>query len=72
MANLKIVNIFFTLLVTLLISSCHGQVKTESSKQDTSISVLQSKLIKSQNSNEGDNVHSIIQDKEGFIWFATT
>jgi ligand-binding sensor domain-containing protein len=72
MTDFKTVTFFTTLLVTMFLSSCNGQVKKAIPKQETTISVVQPKLIKSQNSNESNNVHSIIQDKEGFIWFATT
>lgn len=72
MTKFKTTNIFFALLATMFLSSCNGQVKKENKKQETTISEEKSKLIKSRSSNEGDNVHSIIQDKEGYIWFATT
>jgi ligand-binding sensor domain-containing protein len=66
------INICYTLLLTFLFASCNGQVKKESSHQGTTISTATSKLIKAQTSNEADNVHAIMQDKEGFIWVATT
>ncbi len=72
MTRIKTINIFFSLLVMNFLSSCNGQVKTKSFKQETTSSPEKSKRIKSKTSNDADNIHSIIQDREGFIWFATT
>ena len=33
---------------------------------------MQPKLVKSQGSNEHDNVHAMLQDRHGDLWFATT
>jgi ligand-binding sensor domain-containing protein len=65
-------NLYSFFLVTMFLSSCNGQVKTNLPEQQTIVSAGQPKLIKSQSSNEADNVHCILQDKEGDIWFATT
>ncbi|MEQ1906274.1 MAG: two-component regulator propeller domain-containing protein [Pirellulaceae bacterium] len=34
--------------------------------------VIQPKLIKTQGSDESDNIHAMLQDKKGDVWFATT
>ena len=33
---------------------------------------IQPKLVKTQGSNESDNIHAMLQDKKGNVWFATT
>ena len=67
----------FTFLAILLFgTSCNGQVKKDLPKERVSeskiISVGQQKLIKTQGSQPGDNVHCGLQDKAGNLWFGTT
>ena len=56
--------------------SCNGQVKKDLKKEEVNdfdiASVKQPKLIKTQGSKPGDNVHCSLQDKEGNLWFGTT
>ena len=56
--------------------SCNGQVKKDLSEEKVNdskvISGEQPKLIKTQGSSTGDNVHCSLQDKAGNLWFGTT
>ena len=64
---------FLSLLgVSIFFTPCNGQVKTNLPKENATISAGQPKLIKTQGSDEGWNVHCSLQDKKGNIWFATT
>jgi ligand-binding sensor domain-containing protein len=56
----------------LLLSSCTGQVKTDIPKERQGFAVEQPKLVKSQVTGEGDNVHCGLQDNDGNLWFGTT
>ncbi len=66
--------IFFALIVVFM--SCNVQVKKKVPEEKTSESNVilteQAKLIKTQGSKSGDNVHCSIQDKAGNLWFGTT
>jgi ligand-binding sensor domain-containing protein len=66
----------FTLLTILaFFTSCNEQVKTNSTdslNEIKTIPVGKSKLIKTQGSNENDNVRCGLQDKAGNLWFGTT
>jgi ligand-binding sensor domain-containing protein len=62
------ISINFLLITTLNTIICFGQ-KTNESK---SYPKVFPKLIKSQHSNQADNVHCGIQDKTGNLWFGTT
>ncbi|MEJ7559894.1 MAG: two-component regulator propeller domain-containing protein [Pedobacter sp.] len=67
----------FTFLTTLIIcTSCSGQAQKEISKEMISEPKLTSigppKIIKTQGSQNGDNVHCSLQDKAGNLWFGTT
>jgi ligand-binding sensor domain-containing protein len=67
----------FTFLTILIFgTSCNGQVKKDLPKEKVSeskvISVRQPKLVKIQGSQPSDNVHCILQDKAGNLWFGTT
>lgn len=66
--------IFFALIVVFM--SCNVQVKKKVLEEKTSESNVilteQAKLIKTQGSKSGDNVHCSIQDKAGNLWFGTT
>jgi ligand-binding sensor domain-containing protein len=57
------------ILGTMFLFTCSGQLKT---KQQATISVEQAKLMMPHSSNEGDNVHRVIQDRTENLWFATT
>jgi ligand-binding sensor domain-containing protein len=64
------------ILFSLLFISCNGQVNSNFTKdiidQPKSISVAHSKLVKTQGSDESDNVWCVLQDKSGNLWFGTT
>jgi ligand-binding sensor domain-containing protein len=69
-------NIYSYFLVALLFfTSCNGQVKTDLPQKEkiesTSATVSQTKLIKTQGSNEYQSVTCGIQDKFGNLWFGT-
>jgi ligand-binding sensor domain-containing protein len=69
-------NIYCYFLVALLFfTSCNGQVKTDLPQKEkiesTSATVSQTKLIKTQGSNEYQSVTCGIQDKFGNLWFGT-
>ncbi|MGC4041808.1 MAG: two-component regulator propeller domain-containing protein [Flavobacterium sp.] len=73
---IKFKQIFPLLLTYLLTTSCIGQNKSEQ-KSNTNSTVLsftskKTKLTKTQGTNEYQNVHCMIQDKRGNIWFGTT
>ena len=65
---------FLTILV--FATACNGQVKKDLPKEKVSepknIFTGQPKLIKTQGSHQGDNVHCSLQDKAGNLWFGTT
>ncbi len=63
------------LLAMVLTSFCNGQHKDKSdqiNRPEIFSSATQPKLVKSQGSNEHDNVHAMLQDGHGDLWFATT
>lgn len=64
----------FTLLI--LVASCKGQGKTGLSKEPVaeqlSFTSRQPKLTKTQGTDQGQNVHDALQDKNGNLWFGTT
>lgn len=67
----------FTFLTILIFgTSCNGQVRKDLPKEKVSesktIYVGLPKLIKTQGSQSSDNVHCIMQDKAGNLWFGTT
>ena len=62
--------IYSLLLVLTFLTSCNGQTNTQS--QTDSQPTGQLKLVKTQGSREGDNVHCSLQDKAGNLWFGTT
>ena len=70
--NIKKLTFLSLLSATMFFTSCNGQVKTNLSKENATISTGQPKLIKSQGSGSGNNVHTSLQDKKGNLWFATT
>lgn len=68
--------IFALLLVFMFFTSCHGQVKNDLPKEPVSeqlsFTSKKDKLTKTQGSNEHQNVHCSLQDKDGNLWFGTT
>lgn len=73
---MKYVHLFTLLLMFIFCTSCNGQVKKDLQKEKVSepgiVSIGQPKLIKTQGSQNGDNVHCSLQDKAGNLWFGTT
>lgn len=63
----------YALLMFVLCTTCNTQQKKNLPTENATVSAGQPKLIKTQGStNIGDNIHDILQDKMGNIWFATT
>ena len=66
------------ILLTILfyVTSCNGQAKTglpkDSDSEHQTITGGQPKLVRTQGSNQSDNVRVGLQDKEGNLWFGTT
>lgn len=69
-------SIFSLVLISMLFISCNGQTKTERPNktvvEQLSFTSKKTKLTKTQGTNEYQNVHCIIQDKDGNLWFGTT
>jgi len=69
-------SIFSLVLVSMLFAFCNGQTKTERQNktvvEQLSFTSKKTKLTKTQGTDEYQNVHSIIQDKDGSLWFGTT
>ncbi len=63
---------FLSLLCATTFYTSKGQVKKSLPKENTTISSGQSKLIKTQFSQEGDNVQCNLQDRKGNLWFTTS
>jgi ligand-binding sensor domain-containing protein len=66
---------FTFLAILVFFTSCNGQLKTtttDSLNELEPISVGKTKLIKTQDSHENDNVRCGLQDKAGNLWFGTT
>ncbi len=66
----------YTLLLALtFLTSCNGQIKTQSQTDNpnelNASHSRQPKLTKTQSSNEYQNVDCGIQDNQGNIWFGT-
>ena len=76
MPNLIQKHLFSVFIVLTVLSSCTGQGSTKSeagkSLEPNSVSTGQPKIVKTQGSAESDNIHCILQDKAGNIWFGTT
>ena len=73
--NLFNIQIIFSLLILAFYNSCNEQVKTKSIndlKNTDTISIGKPKLLKTQGSGVGDNVHCSLKDKQGNLWFGTT
>jgi ligand-binding sensor domain-containing protein len=67
--------IIYSLLILVFYISCNGQVKPKSTailkNKDTS-TLGTVKLVKTQGSRFGDNIHCSLKDKQGNLWFGTT
>jgi len=65
--------IYSLLFVIISISSCKGQpTKQIKPTEAESIQISYPKLVKTQHSNQADNVHCGLEDKNGNLWFGTT
>lgn len=68
--------IFALLLVSVFFTSCNGQTNKEQPyktvAEQLSFTSKKTKLTKTQGTNEYQNVHCIIQDKDSNIWLGTT
>lgn len=66
--------IFSLLLMSIFFTSCNGQTKKTQSNQASveQISFTSKHTKLTQSTNEYQNVHCIIEDKDGNIWFGTT
>ncbi|HLO82367.1 MAG TPA: two-component regulator propeller domain-containing protein [Chitinophagaceae bacterium] len=64
------------LLASIFFTSCNGQVKkappNEVGAKQISFTSKNTKLTKTQGTDKFQNLHCIIQDKEGNLWFGTT
>jgi len=69
-------SIFSLVLISILFTSCNGQTKKEQPNKTVveklSFTSKKTKLTKTQGTNEYQNVHCIIQDKDGNLWLGTT
>ena len=63
---------YLLLLSLIFVTSCNGQVKTNLQIGDAGKSVGQKKIIKTQGTNEFQNIHCGVMDKSGNLWFGTT
>jgi Two component regulator propeller len=66
---------FFSTLSLLAFPLPSCQLYGQQEKIDSPLltqKVIQPKLIKTQGSDEHDNIHAMLQDKNGDVWFATT
>ena len=67
---------FLSLLLALwLVGYCHGQENSQPGRVESPQSVTstgQPKLLITQGSDKHDNVHAMLQDKTGDLWFAST
>ena len=67
--------IIYSLLILVFYISCNGQVKTKSTddlKNTDTKTIGTPKLVKTQGSGFGDNIHCSLKDKQGNLWFGTT
>ncbi|WP_091411399.1 ligand-binding sensor domain-containing protein [Aquimarina amphilecti] len=67
--------IIYSLLILAFYISCNGQVETKSTndlKNTDTITIGTPKLLKTQDSGFGDNIHCSLIDKQGNLWFGTT
>lgn len=72
----QLLNWTITLALIVGFSSCNGQVEKDLSTEKVSESELlpvgETRLVKTQGSRDGDNVHCSLQDNAGNLWFGTT
>ena len=65
--------IFSLLLVSMFVTSCHGQTTTEHSRkavtEQLSFTSKNTKLTKTQGSDKYQNVHCSLQDRDANLWF---
>jgi ligand-binding sensor domain-containing protein len=71
MMNLNKRTFLSLVFAMMFLSTCNGQMKKTLPKENVSVSAGQPKLTH-RSTNIGDNVHAILQDKTGNLWFATT
>ena len=65
------IQIIYSLLILVFYSACNGQVKTKPTadvKNTETITIGTPKLVKTQGSRFGDNVHCSLKDKKGNLW----
>ncbi|HXS36054.1 MAG TPA: two-component regulator propeller domain-containing protein [Flavipsychrobacter sp.] len=75
MANTGKTTLHILLLATLLFNSCNGQTQSPPKKAIGETKVIttgKSKIIKTQGSNEYQNVCCGLEDKKGNLWFGTS
>jgi ligand-binding sensor domain-containing protein len=64
------------LAVSIFVNACNGQVKTIQTatiySEQKTLPVGQPNIINTQGTQQNDNVHCGLQDKEGNLWFGTT
>ena len=72
MKNINKLTLFSVFVAAMFFTSGNGQAKRELRNGDTSGFSGQPRLIETQMSQSGDNVHFSLQDKKGNLWFATT
>lgn len=69
-------HMYILLTILLYVTSCNGQVKTSSLKESDSAPQMigreHPKLVRTQSTNQSDNVRSGLQDKAGNLWFSST
>lgn len=72
----QLFNLFLFFALAGELTSCNGSEKTNltyhSGSMPEKFTNGQPKLIKTQGSNESDNVNSSLEDKAGNLWFGTT
>ncbi len=67
--------IIYSLLILVFYISCNGQVETKSTnnlKNTDTTTIGTPKLLKTQGSRIGGNIHCSLKDKQGNLWFGTT
>lgn len=72
--NFKLKLLTHILLVpfTIVVNSCNGQVKSDKKFDQLTFTSQNALLVKTQGSNEHQNIHCSLQDKNGNLWFGTT
>ena len=65
----------YSLLILVFYVSCNGQIETKSTndlKNRDTTTIGTPKLVKTQGSGFGDNIHCSLKDTQGNLWFGTT